>query len=100
LVADVEPDAAGAEWVELVDDDDDPQPANARTAAMAASSAYGCWARTTRTCRRDEEKRTHERVAAALGIRRRSSNLHQRFTCPNQVRPDLLGPPPIGGLCT
>jgi hypothetical protein len=41
-VADVEVDAAGAGWVELVDDDDDPQPANATTAAMAANSADGC----------------------------------------------------------
>jgi hypothetical protein len=39
LVAEVELDAAGAEALELVDDEDDPQPARARTAAMTANSA-------------------------------------------------------------
>ncbi len=39
LVAEVELDAAVAEWVALVDDDEDPQPANARMATMAVNSA-------------------------------------------------------------
>jgi hypothetical protein len=38
LVAEVELDAAVAEWVALVDDDEDPQPANARMATMAVNS--------------------------------------------------------------
>jgi hypothetical protein len=39
LLAEVEVDAAGAEAFELVVDDEDPQPARARTAAIVANSA-------------------------------------------------------------